>query len=257
MIRREAFYLAILLATAMPFTAQAQRKGGGRSTTGNATIQTPGHSTTFQHSTHQQMMQMQQKIAKEQQQQGLQHMQNMMPEVKQLSQEIQRLKLSGKQLERHARRYGWYIVGPGYWWTRWPNTKDPIYKPLNTLKTKLDQIASTRQPTDPENLGLRSALYAVHDPETLYPSEADVAKLASNITTALTKRGEGSNVDTRTLAAHLQGTMNSLQLSIPEFQTSLVQQKVLLDEAKVQEKHSNAVLNVDQQIATDVLRRIY
>jgi len=255
MIRREACCVAILLAIGTPFTANAQKKGGGvKAPTGHAAQVV--HPSTFQHATHQQMMVMQQRVNKEQQQQSLQQIKTTMAEVRQLSQEMMRLKLSGKNLVRHARQYGWYVAG-NYWWLQWPKRNDPIYKPLNNLKTTLDTIANTRQPTDPEHLGLQRALYLVHDPETLYPSQADVAKLASNVTTALIKRGESSKVDTSTLAAHLQGTMNSLALSVPEFMTSLVQQKAILDQAQVQDKHSDAILNINQQIATDVLGRLY
>jgi hypothetical protein len=258
MIRREACCVALLLAIATPFTANAQRKGGGiggaKASAGHSTQ--AAHSGAFQQASHQQMMAMQQRINKQQQQQSLQQIKTTMAEVRQLSQEMKNLRLSGKNLVKHARRYGWYVVGP-YWWLQWPKRNDPIYKPLNNLKTTLDTIATTRQPTDPENVGLQKALYMVHDPETLYPSQAAVAKLASNVTTALIKRGEGAKVDTSTLAAHLQGTMNSLELSVPEFMTSLVQQKALLEQAQVQDKHSEAILDTGQQIATDVLSRLY
>src|SRR3954454_15279840 len=104
MIRHEACCVAVLLAIATPFTANAQKKGGGVKAPAGHAAQVV-HPGTFQHATHQQMMVMQQKMDKQQQQQSIQQIKTTMAEVRQLSQEMMRLKLSGKNLVRHARQY--------------------------------------------------------------------------------------------------------------------------------------------------------
>ncbi len=149
---------------------------------------------------HQQQMVRQQQEAERSQQMRFEQEQKavqqklkvMMPDVKRLSQEFLQARANAATAVKNGRRLRGYVIGPPYWWTVWPRQERPRRRPQNltSLKTTLDTIATTRKPIDSENVGFQKVLYSVHNPEMMYPAEADVEKLANDLTTALISRGD-------------------------------------------------------------------
>jgi hypothetical protein len=102
----------------------------------------------------------------------------------------------------------------------WPLPSSAAARHLQSLKNSLDSIAASPSPSSSQRATLRSRLFGVVE-NAPSPSSAHVRQLADHLSVALA--GRGTTVDTRQLALHLRGMMNSVHLSPLELDEAMLQ----------------------------------
>jgi hypothetical protein len=144
------------------------------------------------------------------------------------------------------------VVRPSHWLLAWPRgTSSASYRNLAALKRSLDSVASSPTVTPAHTTSLRNALSRVVE-NSPRPPASHVAKLASDLSTALTSRSGSTNVDTQDLALHLRAMMNVVHMTPVEAEQTLASSQSLLRAAAVPAAHVETVAGDLRYIGTEV-----